>query len=150
MKMYRSFLALFGLLIVTGCASMASPQKLAAAHWRLIYENNADGDALTGSKQELVEAVRQGQPVRIVTVGRRIEHAADAGFLSVFEGEVFAQIEAIEAQRPTLNPTRMGYRDPGTKWRMIVGTNGMVTAQMDGQEPNARTGHTRWFVQGPQ
>lgn len=116
--------------------------------WELVYANDENGELIEGSKDQLIASIRAGKPVRIFTAGRRIEHATDAQFLSIFDGEVFAQITAIESQKPELNPTKILFRKPGVKWRSIIGTNGIVTAFSDGQEPNARTGSTKWFVQG--
>ena len=112
-----------------------------------MFENDAQGNTLSGSKQRLIDAVRAGKPVRIYTAGRRIEHSAGVSYLSIFKGEVFAQIMEIQSQRPAEDPVRIEFRKPGEKWRAIIGTNGFVTAYIDGREPNKRTGASRWYIQ---
>ena len=146
--MKNIFCSLYVVLFLTACASVNAPVKQTSAsnHWTLIYANDDKGNSLEGSKEKLIEAIRVGKPVRIYTASSRIEHAFDAQFLSIFEGEIFAQIMPIESQRPTSNPTQILFRNPGEKWRSIVGSNGFVTALLDGQEPNVRTGSTKWFV----
>ncbi len=132
-----------------GCVSQGDVANgdVQESGWRLVYSNDENGNTLEGSKADLISAIRSGKPVRVYTAGRRIEHASDALFLSVFDEEVFAQTIAIESQRPATDPIRIEFREPGVKWRSIVGTNGFVTAFMDGKEPNIRRGATRWFVQ---
>ncbi|MEO1483323.1 MAG: hypothetical protein AAFU77_14545 [Myxococcota bacterium] len=134
-------------LVLALCAcGTTAPQGPPTGSWALVFENDADGGTVAGSKAALIDAVERGVPVRVMTLGRRITHVADAAFLSIFEGEVFAQLAAIESQRPSVDPPRIGFREPGVRWRVIVGTNGAVSALMDGGEPNDRTGATRWFV----
>lgn len=42
--------------------------------WELVYANDAEGNALEGSKQELIETVRSGRPIRVYWSGGRVEH----------------------------------------------------------------------------
>ena len=131
--------------LFSACAT--STQGNLYSSWQLVFENDDQGNTIAGDKQALFDAVRAGTPVRIYTAGSRIEHAAEVVFLSIFDGEVFAQIGEIQSQRPGTEPLQMQFRQPGEKWRSIVGTNGFVTAYIDGNEPRIRTGKTRWFVQ---
>lgn len=145
----RLVLVVVAVLILGACTTAGNGHGQAgeASSWRLVYENDAQGQGVAGSKAALIEAIKRGKPIRVYTAGRRIEHASEARFLSIFQGEVFAQLSAIESQRPQLEPLQITFRQPGQKWRSIVGSNGFVTAYMDGNEPNIRTGRTRWFVQ---
>ena len=68
--------------------------------WRMVYANDAQGAAVAGSKDALVEAVRAGSPVRVYFGGGRVEHVADVQFLTIFDGEVFAQLTPIEGPAP--------------------------------------------------
>lgn len=125
----------------------AQDNEQPATSWRLVYENDAEGALVAGSKQSLIAAVRNGKPVRIYFKSGRVEHAVDAMFLTIFEGEAFAQIEAINSQRPSVDPPKVAFREVGQKWRMIVGTNGYFAGLMDGSDPNERSMGARWFVQ---
>lgn len=113
---------------------------------RLVYANDSEGRTTAGDKEALIEAVRLGRSIRVVTHGRTILHAADAQFLSVFEGEVFAQLTPIDTQRPTREPVQILFREPGVQWHAIVGTNGFMTAFMDGKDPVVRAAVTYWYT----
>ncbi|MEL6371605.1 MAG: hypothetical protein AAFY84_01200 [Pseudomonadota bacterium] len=146
MSMRTIILALlsFGLC---ACVSVSeSDEIIAISGWELVYANDAEGNEVEGNKDDLIRAVRDGQPVRVYFGGGRVEHVADAQFLTVFEGEVFAQIEAIDAQRPMTEPARIEFRDPGQEWRAITGTNGTWTTRMDGADPRQARAAFRWFV----
>ncbi|MEM7081395.1 MAG: hypothetical protein AAF465_01490 [Pseudomonadota bacterium] len=147
--MFKHLTMVLGVMALSACTITTdlTTQDDGFDSWIMVLENDADGNTLEGSKDVLIRAVRNGKPVRVYTAGRRIEHAADAQFLSIFDGEVFAQLTPIESQRPTLEPLQMVFREPGQKWRAIRGTNGFVTAFMDGGEPNIRQAGTVWFVQ---
>ncbi len=142
----RVTFVLLTVVLLNACVTTVGGEQPGDSSWRVVYANDANGEPVSGSKAALIDAVRAGKPIRVYTAGRRIEHAADAQFLSIFEGEVFAQLTPIESQRPQLEPLGMLFREPGVKWRSIVGSNGFVTAYMDGNEPNVRTGRTRWFA----
>lgn len=136
------------LLLLVACSTTENNASAVTADgWSLVFENDDTGSVVAGSKAALIEAVRAGKPIRVYTAGRRIEHASEAVFLSVFGGEVFAQLPTIESQRPLLDPLGITFRSAGQKWRSIVGSNGFVAALMDGSEPRVRSGGARWFVQ---
>ncbi len=66
-----------------------------------------DGRASAGSKDKLREAVRAGLPVRVGwslsfddDPEPEVRHWSDSGFLTEFEGEIFAQFADIQAQGP--------------------------------------------------
>ena len=100
--------------------------------WQLVYKNDANGNAVYGNKAELLDAVRLGYPIRIGWGGTRVEHVADADFLTIFNGdEVFAQIKPIIGQRPQMSDDslKIAFR-PNNKWVKIAGTNGYSTSLM--------------------
>jgi len=143
----RKIIAIGIAMALSGCAALGSHHaNQVNPNWRLVYAHDAAGKTLEGSKADLIDAVQTGKPIRVYTAGRTVQHSADALFLTIFEGEVFAQIHPIESQQPISNPPRMLFRQAGQKWRMIIGTNGSVSALMDGNEPNQRTGSATWFV----
>lgn len=114
------------LLLFYSCNQTTAPQ------WHLVYKHDAQGNAITGSKEDLKMAVRQGLPIRIgwgranPDRTRSIEHVADAQFLSILDGqEVFAQISPIRGQAPfgTLDSMGIQFR-PENIWTTIKGSNG--------------------------
>ncbi len=114
-------LGLFVAALTTACISPGGSVTHGTpdTEWKLVYANDENGNSLEGSKEVLIASIRAGKPVRIYTAGRHIDHATGAQFLSIFKGEVFAQITPIESQRPTENPAQILFREPGVKWRSI-------------------------------
>ena len=137
---------LLAALFAGGCQPV-NPSSEATANWELVYEHDESGNTVSGSREALVSAVQSGKQLRIYIGDRSFGHLADAGFLTVFEGEVFAQFSPIESQAPTTDPLQILFREPGIEWRAIIGRNGFFTALMDGSEPNVRTRGAKWFVQ---
>ncbi|WP_417451196.1 hypothetical protein [Kordiimonas sp.] len=130
----KTLLVAFGAALVAAVISAsygATANTSATTSWRLAYAHDGQGRAIEGSKQALVDAVLEGKPVRIYWTGRTVQHVSDAGFLTLLQGEVFAQIPMITAQRPSTDPATVDLRD-GT-WQSVFATNGDRAL--------------RWFVQ---
>ena len=141
--MIRALLAVATLVVAT----LVVTTLPASAEWRLVYEHDAEGKKVSGNKATLKEAIRNGKPVRVYFGGGRVEHASDAYFLTIFQEEVFAQIEEIHSQHPSTEPLGVFFREPGQRWRAIIGTNGQFAALMDGGEPRTRSSVARWFIE---
>lgn len=137
--------------IFFGAALFWGGQKLnpksPATAWHLIYAHSQSGETVAGSKEDLIEAIRLGQKIRVYFRGRRVEHLTDAGFLTIFGGEVFAQIVPIQTQAPSLDPPKVRFGDPGVKWHAILSTTGEFTTFADGKDPNISTQAVKWYVQ---
>ena len=120
---------LLTIILILFC-SCAHPSK-SGVGWQKVYKNGSDGQSTFGDKNELIDAVRLGYPIRIGWGGNRVEHVAAADFLTIFEGEVFAQIETIIGQAPRIDgdSIKIRFRDEN-QWTKIAGTNGYSTALM--------------------
>ncbi len=114
--------------------------------WRLAYRHDENGQPVEGSKAELIAAIRAGKPVRVYSRGTRVEHSAEVLFTTIFEGEVFGQIEEIHGQQPGIDPPTIDFREPGRYWRAVYATTGRVVALMDGNEASERWSALSWFV----
>jgi len=68
--------------------------------YQLLFHQSADTKVIDGSIEKLMEAVREGKQIRLYMDLGFVEHSMDAGFISIFEGNVYAQIDPIQAQRP--------------------------------------------------
>jgi len=95
--------------------------------WKMVLEQNNKGVPLKGSKAALINAIRSGNEVRIYWKGKYVEHLTDSNFLTIIEGEVFAQITTIKGQKPTQKPPSVELRD--TEWTGIISTQGPYTAK---------------------
>ncbi|MEM8928685.1 MAG: hypothetical protein AAGC45_10820 [Bacteroidota bacterium] len=99
--------------------------------WRMVFKNDENGKAIYGKKAKVIDAVHLGYPIRVGWGGTRVEHVADADFLTIFEGEVFAQIKTIVGQAPRMDGDSIKIRfRPQNHWTKISGTNGYSTGFM--------------------
>lgn len=123
----------------------------------MVYKNDANGKTVFGNKAKLLDAVRLGYPVRIGWGSNRVEHVADAHFLTIFDGqEVFAQIKPIIGQRPQANgdSLKIAFR-ANNEWLKMAGTNGYTTALMTDYLQDTIVGNnerytaTTWYVNYP-
>ncbi|MEM1188233.1 MAG: hypothetical protein AAGI72_06890 [Pseudomonadota bacterium] len=127
--MIRVLLAPF-FAAVLGAPSLATAQPECPG---LIFATGFDGAPTHGSKDALIESVNRGESIR---VGWDIDfdddgegdltHWADAAYLSVWQGEVFTQVEAVHAQRPRRDEQDIMLREPYTEWRGSFGSNGVL------------------------
>jgi len=138
------------------CCACQTPKE-AKAGWQKVFKNNANGQTVFGNKAQLIDAVRSGYPVRIGWGGNRVEHVTDAQFLTIFEGEVFAQIKSIVGQAPSAinDSVKIKFR-PENHWTKIAGTNGYANGFMTNYFKDTiaggnidRYGETTWYVLYP-
>ncbi|WP_223789973.1 hypothetical protein [Marinicella meishanensis] len=114
------------LTVLSGCATTAHPNR---TDWQLLYHHDATGQAISGDKQALIDAINQGRPIRLVwPIRPDFVHVADAGFLTVMNGEVFAQLPGIIRQIPDRETRRRMALDASgqSRWHAIVGTTGEI------------------------
>jgi len=81
-----------------------------------------DGQAAEGSKETLRTAVRAGLPLRVgwslsfdEDAEPEVRHWSDGGLLTEFEGEIFAQLDDIQAQGPRLGRAACAL----PSWRLV-------------------------------
>jgi len=126
--------------------------------WEMVFRNNADGQVTFGNKSKLIEAVRLGYPVRIGWGSNRVEHIANADFLTIFQGkEVFAQINTIVGQAPKIENDSLKIRfRTQNHWTKLAGTNGYSTGFMTNYIQDTIVGGgmdrytaTTWYVLYP-
>ena len=99
--------------------------------WRMVLKNDENGKVIYGEKTELIDAVRLGYPIRIGWGGTRVEHIASVDFLTIFEGEVFAQTNTIVGQEPRIDGDSIKIRfRTQNHWTKMAGTNGYSTSFM--------------------
>ena len=131
--------------------------------WKLIYRNDKNGEPVYGNKEELIEAIRNGYPIRVGWASRRksdstksVEHVSDVEFITIANtGEVFAQITPFLAQRPDLNSDTLSMTLLPIESSWILGTNGLISSvSKDFQKDTVSTSPPRlfgyglsWFVQ---
>lgn len=105
--------------------------------YKVVYEADREGNTLSGSLEELLAYVRNGNPIRVGwELGKKeaglgyLEHWTDAGFITIQKEHVFAQISSIYAQAssaPQMTEAAMFLTDDKPDgWVAIIGTTGEV------------------------
>ena len=133
-------------VFLSGCASTT----VTAPDWHLIYAHDKDGNAVSGDKSRLLQLVREGRPVRIYWPIRDVvEHVADADFLTVMNGEVFAQIDGIVRQIPDRETRKRIALDAEgqSHWHAVFATTGELRSfqSADGTLGDSRF-PLKWYV----
>ncbi len=80
---------------------------------------------------------------------RKSCHWSDSGFLTEFEGEIFAQFADIQAQGPRLGKASISMPAKRKRWSGLVGTNGVLESNFDDGEamPSTRV-RSEWCIDG--
>lgn len=124
------FIAVLSLLISNTLLSEAS-----CAH--LLYSTDFDGKPAQGNKQNLIDMINEGHAIRVGWAYdfdddklADLIHWAEADFLTIFEGEVFGQVQAIRAQSPQRENATISLRQPFTQWSGILSSNGTLQGQL--------------------
>ncbi|MEM7297102.1 MAG: hypothetical protein AAF391_02420 [Bacteroidota bacterium] len=123
-----------------------------AQEWKLVYENDREGNAVNGNLTELMTFVKSGEVIRIGWGSSRVTHVAEASFLTIMlDSVLFAQIRPITGQTPDFDKMEIKFKE-NLEWSFIGGTNGSMTVMMrnviTGEILNhrTRTSSFKWFV----
>jgi hypothetical protein len=115
----------------SSCLTNCNPQ------WRLAYHHETGGKAISGSKDQLFEAVRRGYPIRFAwgsTAQKEetkisVEHAAAPVFLTIMNGsELVVQLPEHIGQTSYWNAADAKFDQPQVMWRGLMGTTGEFDA----------------------
>jgi hypothetical protein len=126
--MLKTITLILSILLLTTQFSMA--QSSTEQGWRLIYENDANGTALSGSKQQLVKSIEEGKSIRVsFCMGNSTctdvyaLHTALVKFTTILNSPngqfVAAQIDPIIGQIPDLKTGRVLLKE-NQEWSLIV------------------------------
>lgn len=153
------------LLIAASAHSAESDRDVAQCDsqaWRLVFVNGPGGEALSGERSHLLDAIRRGSPVRVAwgeadaDGAWSVEEFADAGFTNIIGGsEVVAQIAPALIQTSYTDAATASLRNPIVEWHAIIATDGRLDAVMvsreSGQTLRAIAQRTRvhWYAQAP-
>ncbi|MEM1340393.1 MAG: hypothetical protein AAGF96_21745 [Bacteroidota bacterium] len=127
--------------------------------WKLIYQNDDDGNAVFGALIDLKMAVRNGKDIRIAWGFQhpekeevRVEHLADAAFLTIqSDSVVYAQIRPITGQTPDFENYQIILKE-NLEWTFIGSTKGdmdtMMRNKITGEiiRHQLRKSSFKWFV----
>ena len=106
--------------------------------YQIVYEADKNGKAISGDLNKLIDYAQSGAPVRVGWVlefklpnedkSNQFEHWADAGFITILNGHLFAQINPIAQQGPKFSiPPSINFIDGKPNgWLAIIGTTGVL------------------------
>ncbi|MFK7831188.1 MAG: hypothetical protein AB8B57_15555 [Congregibacter sp.] len=151
-------------VLTVWCPSKEPLPAPVSASWEAVYISGADGEAVSGSKQALFDAVRAGHPIRVGWGLSRlregevlsVEHTANPVFLTINNSsELVVQLPEHVAQRSYWDSEQAFFDDPAVMWRGVISTRGTFDAVWT----NRATGEVvrrspqralfRWYVQRP-
>ena len=131
-------------------------ENQAQTNWKLIYENDKEGNVLNGNKDELIQSARLGKDIKIHwkmgAGGNSVEHVADIQFISIIKGEVFGQISEINAQVPDFGEPTIDFLGKTIVWSLIASTSGKnATILYSRSDPSKEykkmdSWGTKWYV----
>jgi hypothetical protein len=138
--------------LLTVCAASATAQTSSCP--LPLAKIEPDGRVSGGSKDAVKEAFRAGLPLRVGwsldfnNDGKvDVAHWSDAGFLTEFEGEVFAQIADIQRQAPRTGTASVSMPAKPARWSGLVGTTGVLESHFDDGTPTQPTRvRTEWCI----
>ena len=121
----------FFLSVLSLCAFSQS------GNYKIVYEADENGLAISGSLDSLISLVNQGNSVRVgweiplhLKDGKSltIKHWADAGFLTIIDGHLFGQVQGIfeQAPAPMTPPKLLIVSNTPNAWVGIIGTTGIL------------------------
>jgi hypothetical protein len=155
----RTMPLLLACLAGTALAGPLAARQTSSPGWQLVLAVDTTGRPTFGDKERLLDAVRAGLPVRVGwgiswrlpdgTAGG-LEHVAEAAFLTIHHGEVFAQIAPILGQAPSAREPVVTFRTEGDRlWYALLDTTGRLHHYFTGgaEAQTTRTA-THWYVAG--
>ncbi len=126
MKPFLSFLVL---TFILGCSGKKVLQQTPT--WRLVYQNDFNGKTISGSKQNLSKALKQGSPIRVawgekLADGTSVVEFAVPDFTSLMnDSDVVVQFPMSLIQTNYLDPKKSFLKtNPPTGWRALMSTDG--------------------------
>lgn len=129
MKKYY-FLALL-ILVSISCANTERNNE-----WNIIYKNDKDGNALIGSKTQLINAIRLGQDIKIGWGAKgenhSIEHLSEPIWLAILdEKEVIAHLNPQILSTIEWDNLSANYSESlklNEEWRVVITSKGEFDA----------------------
>lgn len=122
---------------------------------RVLAEIGPDGEVLRGSIDAVLDAAREGRALRVgweltfqlpdADEPLLLEHWADSGFVTLWQGHVFAQLRDIHAQGPVFDQPAIILQTEPHGWTAIASTTGTFR-QAFGDDVSEMQATTRWVA----
>jgi len=121
--MYKIIILLFSFAFVS-CSSLIKVKNddIDSFQWKLIYYNSENGETIKGNIDILINAVKNGQQVRIVFEQESLIFATDAEYLWVLDNVVYAQNNGQVSVGQRGN--KLFFQDDSYYWMFLINSNG--------------------------
>ena len=124
----KKLLFYFAIILLFSCSGNQPQQN----KWRIVLKTDKNGTVLKGSKLELINAIRNGQDLKIGWGGKRedlsIEHLSTPIWLAILsEKEVMAHLDPQVLSAIDWDSLNANYEDASLlqkEWRVVLTTKG--------------------------
>jgi len=111
--------------------SFSTSRTRVSPGWRPVYQNDVNGQAVFGDKKALLQAVKQGCPVRVAWGERLPDGTTDIEYSSpdfislVNDSDLVVQFPVSSIQTDYMNAHKSFLKtDPPTAWKALMSTDG--------------------------
>ena len=116
--------------------SMSQEKPRLAPRWKIAFKNNAQGETLSGSKEELINAIRSGSTIKVgwgwQKNGKSMEHISEPIWhLVLNDREVIVHLDPQVLSNTVWDSLSANYIDPALmdlEWRVVLSTRGEFDA----------------------
>lgn len=150
----------YAIVLILGFSTISCNQEETNSVYRIVYKNDKEGNALMGSKDQLIKAIRGGASLKIGWGSKgkshTIEHLSEPIWIAVLdETEVIAHIDGQILSKVDWDNLSASYSDStylDQEWRVVITTKGEFDAiwydRKKGEVINRRPqNHTMtWFA----
>ncbi|MBN9382810.1 MAG: hypothetical protein J0H74_18740 [Chitinophagaceae bacterium] len=119
------------LLIMLAVISLSDSRSPAPAGWRPLFQNDKEGHTLFGDKRALLQAVKQGCPIRVAWGEKLPDGTTDIEYSTpdftslVNDSDLVAQFPTSAIQTDYMNAHKSFLKtDPPTTWKALMSTDG--------------------------
>jgi len=122
---------MFFVLALLAFISFSTSRRAAPAGWRPVFQNDTSGRTLYGDKKALLQAVRQGCPIRVAWGEKLPDGTSDIEYSTpdftslVNDSDLVVQFPASAIQTDYMNAHKSFLKmDPATIWKALMCTDG--------------------------
>ncbi|TXN37485.1 hypothetical protein FVB32_04145 [Flagellimonas hymeniacidonis] len=155
----KKTLLLLLIIVFTSCVKQQPPSN----DWQVVLKTDRDGSILKGSKQDLMNAIRNGQDLKIGWGSKRtdlsIEHLSVPIWLAILsEKEVMAHLDPQVLSNIDWDSLNVNYMDSDKlqqEWRVVLSTKSNFDAVWYDKKADTLIRRwpqkhiMTWFVKGP-
>lgn len=162
MKLPATVLLSSVLLAVVVPAGANDDAACAVPAWRWLFTSGPHGEDAGGSRQQLIDALRRGSPVRVGwgeadADGKwSVEELSDTTFVNIMGGrDIVAQLEPALIQDNYIDATVADLKAPLIDWHAIASTDGRFSATMTDRRSGevirhlVQRTHFHWYAFAP-